>query len=121
MSIVWMDLLASEVHLTTLPTRPAHALHTRTQPYPSPYTPHCTSPYTPPYAAAPTRPLHLPGQVVALIEASGLVLGVSTNLLGLTLVAWGNSAGMGVGTCRACAVCIVCRARGVWCIWCILE
>ena len=35
----------------------------------------------------------LASEVVALIEASGMVLGVSTNLLGLTLVAWGNSAG----------------------------
>ena len=59
-------------------------------------------PLTPPRTPPPLHALYTsPGQVVALIEASGLVLGVSTNLLGLTLVAWGNSAGMGMGTCRA--------------------
>jgi len=32
-------------------------------------------------------------EVVALIETLGTMLGVSTSLLGLTLIAWGNSAG----------------------------
>ena len=35
----------------------------------------------------------LASEVVALIEASGTILGVSTSVLGLTLIAWGNSAG----------------------------
>jgi len=35
----------------------------------------------------------LASEVVALIETLGFMLGLSTSLLGLTLIAWGNSAG----------------------------
>ena len=44
--------------------------------------------------------------MVALIEASGKVLGVSTTLLGLTLVAWGNSAGMCMCMCMCVCMCM---------------
>ena len=78
-------------HTLTHPHTPSHThihTHARTRAHLTPRAPlHPAHPYKHP--CAPCTPL----QVVALIEASGLVLGVSTNLLGLTLVAWGNSAG----------------------------
>ena len=60
MSIVWMDLLASEVHLTHAPC--TCTAHPNTG-LPLPLHSHCTSPYTPPTPGHALR-LATPGQVM---------------------------------------------------------